>query len=231
MKKLLLLLGFCLMAGVALAQKLNSPNGNLQLNFFIQDGGIPTYELSYKGKLIINPSKLGLESFGDKPSYYDNFVINDIQNLSFDETWQPVWGETKDIRNHYNEMQITLMQNETERIMVLRFRLFDDGLGFRYEFPEQKKISYFAIKEELTQFAMTGDHIAWWIPGDYDTQEYDYTKSRLSEIRNLQESARTDNLSQTGFSNTGVQTSLQLKTSDGIYINLHEAALINYACI
>lgn len=231
MKKLLFLLSFCLIAGIALSQELKSPDGNLIMKFSVQNGGLPTYQLSYKGKPVVKPSKLGLESFGDKPSFYDNFSVIDVKNTTFDETWQPVWGETKDIRNHYNEMQITLSQKETERIMILRFRLFDDGLGFRYEFPEQNKLTYFAVKEELTQFAMTGDHTAWWIPGDYDTQEYDYTKSRLSEIRHLQESARTDNLSQTGFSNTGVQTSLQLKTSDGIYINLHEAALINYACM
>ncbi|NDV79960.1 glycoside hydrolase family 97 protein [Dysgonomonas sp. 511] len=231
MKKLLFLLSFCLIAGIALSQGLNSPDGNLQMKFSVTEKGEPTYELNYKGKKVINPSKLGLESFGDKPSFYDNFSVIDVKNTTFDETWQPVWGETKDIRNHYNEMQITLSQKETERIMILRFRLFGDGLGFRYEFPEQKKLTYFAVKEELTQFAMTDDHTAWWIPGDYDTQEYDYTKSQLSEIRHLQESARTDNLSQTGFSNTGVQTSLQMKTSDGIYINLHEAALINYACM
>lgn len=231
MKKILLLLGFCLIAGIALSQELKSPDGNLTMKFSIQNGGLPTYELQYKGKTVIKPSKLGLESFGDKPSFYDNFSVVNVNNTTIDETWQPVWGETKDIRNHYNEMAITLRQKETGRIMILRFRLFDDGLGFRYEFPQQKSLTYFAVKEELTQFAMTGDHTAWWIPGDYDTQEYDYTKSRLSEIRHLQESARTDNLSQTGFSNTGVQTSLQLKTSDGIYINLHEAALINYACM
>ena len=128
-------------------------------------------------------------------------------------------------------MAVTLTQKETERIMVLKFRLFDDGLGFRYEFPQQNKLTYFAIKEELTQFAMTGDHTAYWIPGDYDTQEYDYNVSKLSEIRGINQQGRSSNLSQTGFSDTGVQTSLQLKTSDGIYINLHEAALINYACM
>lgn len=231
MKKILSLLSFYLIAVTAIAQTFKSPSGNFEMKFSITEKGEPTYELNYKGKKVINPSKLGLESFGDKPSFYDNFSVVNVNNASFDETWQPVWGESKDIRNHYNEMIVSLTQKDTERIMILRFRLFDDGLGFRYEFPEQKKLTYFAVKEELTQFAMTDDHTAWWIPGDYDTQEYDYTKSQLSEIRHLQESARTDNLSQTGFSNTGVQTSLQLKTSDGIYINLHEAALINYACM
>lgn len=231
MKKLLVLLSFCLIVTVGMSQELKSPSGNLIMKFSLQDGGIPSYELSYKGKKVINLSKLGLESFGDKPSFYDNFTVVNSANSTFDETWQPVWGETKNIRNHYNELEVTLSQKETERIMVLRFRLFDDGLGFRYEFPTQKNLTYFAVKEELTQFAMTGDHTAYWIPGDYDTQEYDYNISKLSEIRNINEKGRQSNLSQTGFSNTGVQTSLQLKTADGIYINLHEAALINYACM
>lgn len=231
MKKLLVLLSFCLIVTVGMSQELKSPSGNLIMKFSLQDGGIPSYELSYKGKKVINLSKLGLESFGDKPSFYDNFTVVNSANSTFDETWQPVWGEAKNIRNHYNELEVTLSQKETERIMVLRFRLFDDGLGFRYEFPTQKNLTYFAVKEELTQFAMTGDHTAYWIPGDYDTQEYDYNISKLSEIRNINEKGRQSNLSQTGFSNTGVQTSLQLKTADGIYINLHEAALINYACM
>lgn len=231
MKKLLLLLGSCLIAVTVMSQTFRSPSGILEMKFSVTVKGEPTYELSYKGNKVINPSKLGLESFGDKPSFHDKFSVTDIKESTFDETWQPVWGETKDIRNHYNEMAVTLIQKETERIMILRFRLFDDGLGFRYEFPLQKKLTYFAIKEELTQFAMTGDHTAYWIPGDYDTQEYDYTISKLSEIRGVNEKGRQDNLSQTGFSDTGVQTSLQLKTADGIYINLHEAALINYACM
>lgn len=231
MKKLLLLLGSCLIAVTVMSQTFRSPSGILEMKFSVTVKGEPTYELSYKGNKVINPSKLGLESFGDKPSFHDKFSVTDIKESTFDETWQPVWGETKDIRNHYNEMAVTLIQKETERIMILRFRLFDDGLGFRYEFPLQKKLTYFAIKEELTQFAMTGDHTAYWIPGDYDTQEYDYTISKLSEIRGVNEKGRQENLSQTGFSDTGVQTSLQLKTADGIYINLHEAALINYACM
>lgn len=231
MKKLFTMLFLCLLSGVMLAQELKSPNGSLRMTFTVQDGGFPSYTLSYKGKTVINPSRLGLESFGDKPSFYDNFSITNVANTSVDETWQPVWGENKNIRNHYNEMAVTLTQKETERIMVLKFRLFDDGLGFRYEFPLQDKLTYFAVKEELTQFAMTGDHTAYWIPGDYDTQEYDYNISKLSEIKDINEKGRQENLSQTGFSNTGVQTSLQLKTDDGIYINLHEAALINYACM
>ncbi len=163
---------------------------------------------------------------------YDGFNVAEVQYSSFDEIWEPVWGgETKEIRNRYNEMAVTLNQKDTDRDMVIRFRLFDDGLGFRYEFPQQKNLVYFVVKEELTQFAMTGDHTAYWIPGDYDTQEYDYNISKLSEIRGLNEGGRQENLSQTGFSDTGVQTALQMKTAEGIYINLHEAALINYGAM
>ncbi len=155
----------------------------------------------------------------------------DVAYSTIDETWQPVWGDEKEIRNHCNEMLVTLNQQATNRFMLIRFRLFNDGLGFRYEFKEQEKLSYFVIKEECTQFALTGDHTAWWIPGDYDTQEYDYTTSRLSEIRNLMEEAISPNASQTPFSPTGVQTALMMKSDDGLYINLHEAALINYPCM
>lgn len=167
----------------------------------------------------------------DKKSLLNDFVIVNTKTTTFNETWKPVWGEVKTIRNHYNEMAVTLNQKETNRNIIIRFRLFNDGLGFRYEFPEQTNLVYFIIKEERTQFAMTGDHIAFWMPGDYDTQEYDYTTSRLSEIRGLQETSRTPNLSQTPFSSTGVQTSLMLKTDDGLYINIHEAALVNYSCM
>jgi len=157
-------------------------------------------------------------------------LINEVRN-TFDETWKTVWGEETEIRNHYNELALTLKQNETERQVVIRFRLFNDGLGFRYEFPEQKNLTYFVVKEERTEFAMTGDHTAFWIPGDYDTQEYDFTESKLTEIRKLFRGAVSENASQKQFSDTGVQTSLMLKTSDGIYINIHEAALINYSCM
>ena len=228
------------------AEEVSSPSGVVKLEFSLSSKGEPTYQVWYKNKELIKPSKLGLElitsgnvEYGaeinrDKDpqtSLYDGFSLSDIQNSSFDETWEPVWGETKTIRNHYNELAVTLTQKATDRIMLVRFRVFDDGVGFRYEFPEQKELVYFVVKEELTQFAMTGDHTAFWIPGDYDTQEYDYHTSKLSEIRGINQSGRQDNLSQTGFSDTGVQTSLQLKTADNIYINLHEAALINYGAM
>ena len=212
------------------AEQLVSPNGQLRLNFSVNAQGEPVYELYYKDKVVIKPSKLGLE-LKDDPGLMNGFTLAGVQTSTFDKTWQPVWGEEKEIRNHYNEMAVTLNQQAQGRHIVLRFRLFDDGLGFRYEFPLQKNLNYFVIKEEHTQFAMAGDHTAFWIPGDYDTQEYDYTESRLSEIRGLMPGAITDNASQTQFSPTGVQTALQMKTADGLYINLHEAALVDYSCM
>jgi hypothetical protein len=224
----LILFAFC---SIAQAQQLKSPEGKFVMEFSLQNDGTPTYNLKYKNKEVVKTSKLGLELKDDKKSLLNDFTVVDTKTSTFDETWKPVWGEVDNIRNHYNELAVTLNQKGTERQIVIRFRLFDDGLGFRYEFPTQKNLTYFVIKEERTQFAMTGDHTAFWIPGDYDTQEYDYTKSKLSEIRGLSEKAYTANVSQKNFSPTGVQTSLMLKTNDGIYINLHEAALVNYSCM
>ncbi|MDR2475741.1 MAG: glycoside hydrolase family 97 protein [Bacteroidales bacterium] len=251
LNKIALVLG-CLffMAENMNAQQVKSPNGNLQLNFSVQSGGFPSYSLSYKGLEVIKPSRLGLELVGENQyvrfgeamdfanskevpsvSLYDKFILTDTRTATFDETWTPVWGEEKEIRNHYNELLVTLQQEGSGRAILVRFRLFDDGLGFRYEFPQQKSLTYFVIKEERTQFAMSGDHTAFWIAGDYDTQEYDYTTSKLSEIRKLIKNAITPNASQTPFSPVGVQTALLMKTADGLYINLHEAALINYSCM
>ncbi|WP_426094264.1 glycoside hydrolase family 97 protein [Flavobacterium sp. DSR2-3-3] len=215
----------------AKSQQLKSPNGKFVMEFILLNDGTPSYSLNYKGKAVIKQSKLGLELKNDKKSLLNDFIVIDTKTATFDENWKPVWGEVAFIRNHYNELAVTLNQKETERQIVIRFRLFDDGLGFHYEFPSQKNLTYFIIKEERTQFAMTGDHTAFWIPGDYDTQEYDYTTSKLSEIRGLSEKATTTNVSQKSFSTTGVQTSLMLKTADNLYINLHEAALINYSCM
>ncbi|MFV8371602.1 glycoside hydrolase family 97 protein [Flavobacterium sp. LB2P74] len=215
----------------AKSQQLKSPNGKFVMEFSLQNDGTPSYSLNYKNKAVVKPSKLGLELKNDKKSLLNDFTVIDTKTATFDENWKPVWGEVASVRNHYNELAVTLNQKETDRKIVIRFRLFDDGLGFRYEFPAQKNLTYFVIKEERTQFAMTGDHTAFWIPGDYDTQEYDYTTSKLSEIRGLSEKATTANVSQKSFSTTGVQTSLMLKTADGLYINLHEAALINYSCM
>ncbi|QOG02791.1 glycoside hydrolase family 97 protein [Flavobacterium sp. MDT1-60] len=224
----LVLLAFC---SIAKAQQLKSPEGKFVMEFSLQNDGTPTYSLKYKNKDVVKTSKLGLELKDDKKSLLNDFTVVDTKTTTFDESWKPVWGEVDNIRNHYNELAVTLNQKGTDRQIVIRFRLFEDGLGFRYEFPTQKNLTYFIIKEERTQFAMAGDHTAFWIPGDYDTQEYDYTKSKLSEIRGLSQKAYTANVSQKNFSPTGVQTSLMLKTNDGIYINLHEAALINYSCM
>ncbi|WP_417556746.1 glycoside hydrolase family 97 protein [Mesoflavibacter zeaxanthinifaciens] len=229
LKPLIILL--CLSVSVVTAQQLTSPNGELTMQFSLQEDGTPTYKLQYKNQEVIKESRLGFHLKNDKKSLLDDFEVTDTSTSTFKDTWQPVWGEVKEITNHYNQLKVTLTQNETNRIMVVNFRLFDDGLGFRYEFPTQKNLVYFTIKEERTQFAMTGDHTAFWIPGDYDTQEYDYTKSKLSEIRGLFDKAVTGNASQEQFSKTGVQTALMMKTDKGLYINLHEAALINYSCL
>lgn len=211
------------------ADVVTSPNGIVSIDFQLKNG-IPTYKVDYKGKPVIKESRLGLE-LRDGKNLMDGFEQLNATTSTFDETWQPVWGEVKEIRNHYNELLAELKQPSTNRYMNIRFRVYDDGVGFRYEFPQQKNLVYFVIKEEHSQFAMTGDHTAWWIPGDYDTQEYDYTESKLSEIRSLLSNAVTSNASQTVFSPTGVQTSLQMKTDEGLYINLHEAALVNYSCM
>jgi len=253
LKKIICITGICMAIMSAIkARELKSPDGNLTMIFSIQDGGFPAYELTYKDKQVIKPSRLGfeliseadsrtfydfspegtvIENRDEKTNLYSGFQVNAATTVSFDETWQPVWGEESEIRNRYNELAVTLEQKQNNRQMIIRFRLFDDGLGFRYEFPEQKNLIYFVIKEERSQFAMTGDHTAFWIPGDYDTQEYDYTTSKLSEIRELMQHAITPNCSQMPFSQTGVQTALMMKTNEGLYINIHEAALINYACM
>lgn len=220
----------------ALAQTVKSPNGTVAVKFYLSDGGTPTYEMSYKNKEVVKPSHLGLELAKDKHAskgmeetdLMNGFSIADTKTSSFDETWKPVWGETATIRNNYNEMAVTLNQASSNRNIVIRFRVYDYGMGLRYEFPQQKSLNYFIIKEEHTQFAMTGDHTAWWLPGDYDTQEYETVESKLSEIRGKMKAAITPNSSQTPFSDTGVQTALQMKSADGLYINIHEAACVNY---
>ena len=252
-EKLMIAVLACIPLASNAQEKLMSPDGNLSMTFSLNGEGTPIYELSYKNKEVIKPSKLGLELVTEDPNQqtsfewsaerksqkeldrkadlYSGFIVKNIQTSTFDETWAPVWGEEDSIRNHYNEMAVTLEQPKNDRLIIIRFRLFDDGLGFRYEFPQQPNLNHFVILEERSQFAMTGDHTAFWIPGDYDTQEYDYTTSRLSEIRGKMDKAITANSSQTPFSPTGVQTSLLMRTDDGLYINLHEAALIDYACM
>ncbi len=229
MRRLQILLVCLLTAAGLKAAELKSPNGNLVLQADVKDG-CPVYRLDYKNRPVIKESRLGLEVKNEK-DLRSGFRIAEVHTSAFDETWQPVWGEVKDIRNHYNELALTLEQEETGRTMIIRFRLYDDGVGFRYEFPQQPNLNYFVIKEEHTQFAMAGDHKAFWIPGDYDTQEYSTVTSKLSEIRGKMEAAITPNSSQTPFSPTGVQTSLMMKSDDGLYINIHEAALVDYACM
>ena len=219
------------------AQQVKSPNGNVVVNFSLQDG-VPTYEMSYKNKVVVKPSHLGLELAKDKhaskgmdeTSLMSGFREAGSHLSTFDETWKPVWGQYASIRNHYNELEVRLNQTSTDRNIIIRFRVYDEGMGLRYEFPQQKNLNYFVIKEEHTQFAMTGDHTAWWLPGDYDTQEQETQESKLSEIRSrFHDAVNWSNSSVAVFSPTGVQTSLQMKTADGLYINIHEAACIDYA--
>lgn len=215
------------LAGRVHASEVTSPNGEMKLTFTLRDSK-PYYSVSFRGKPVIKLSRLGYE-LHNAENLLEGFTQTGEKTSTFDETWTPVWGENKTIRNHYKELLVGLIQEKTGRVMNLRFRVYDEGVGLRYEFPQEgSKLNYFVVKEECTEFALTGDHIAWWIPGDYDTQEYEYSRSRLSEIRPLFKKKVTDNASQTSFSETGVQTSLQLKTDDGLYINLHEAALVNY---
>ncbi|MBQ7311885.1 MAG: glycoside hydrolase family 97 protein [Alistipes sp.] len=249
MRKIFLtLLAAVAVMSISAKETLTSPDGNLVLTFEIGKDGAPTYSLDYKGKAVVLPSGMGLElrgqdrqiSFGEEitksehgksVSLYNNFRQTGVTRSDSDTTWTPVWGEVATIRDNYKQMVVSLEQKERKYKMDIVFRLYNEGLGFRYVFPAQTELTYFVIKEEKTEFAMTGDHIAWWIPGDYDTQEYEYHRSRLSEIRGLMQQAITPNSSQTPFSATGVQTSLQMKTDDGLYINLHEAALVDYSCM
>jgi len=222
----------------ATAATVKSPNGNIVLSFSVDQQGRPLYSMTYKGKAVVNPSHLGLELAKDKHAskglketdLMDGFQIKGEATSEFDETWQPVWGETRDIRNHYNEYVATLSQPSSQREIIIRFRVYDDGIGFRYEFPQQKELNYFLIQEERSEFAMAGDHTAWWLPGDYDTQEQETQETKLSEIRGrMQEAVNWGNSSVAVFSPTGVQTSLQMKSQDGLYINIHEAACADYA--
>ena len=237
MNKITVLLCALLMPLMASAQEVKSPNGQVAVKFYLESGR-PTYEMSYKNRAVVKPSHLGLELAKDKhaskgmreTSLMDGFEIKDTKTSTFDETWKPVWGEVASIRNHYNELAVTLDQPATKREMIIRFRVYDEGMGLRYEFPQQDSLVYFVIKDEHTQFAMTGDHTAWWLPGDYDTQEQETQESKLSEIRSrFHDAVNWSNSSVAVFSPTGVQTALQLKTKDGLYLNIHEAACVDYA--
>ncbi len=231
--------------------KLNSPDGNLEMGFYLGESGEPEYSLNHKGTAVVLPSHLGFDLRGtlstdriiidgdevteedSRPSYSfsRDFEIVDVMTDTFDEVWEPIWGEESQIRNHYNELLVCLRQKDSDKLMNIRFRLYDDGLGFRYEFPDNQPLTYFVIKEELTEFAMAEDYFAWWIPGDYDTQEYEYGECCLSEIREHFSDNYRRNDSQTFFSTSGVQTSLQMRSDSGLYVNIHEAALVDYPCM
>lgn len=249
MKRILLSAALICVALGAMAQKVTSPDGKMELSFAL-DNGRPTYTFRVDGKMVVAPSHLGYQlkkengekstDFDWKPSratdkeasrkadFFSDFTLEKFENNSFDETWKPVWGEESSIRNHYNELFVQLKQTKNNRFLNIRFRLFDDGLGFRYEFPDQKNLTYFVVAEELTEFAMTGNHTAWWVAGDYDTQEYNYQTTKLSEIRGRMKRAITENASSTPIGPTTVQTALQMRTDDGLYLNLHEAACTDY---
>lgn len=212
------------------AESISSPSGNITLKFTLSEQGMPTYQIEYKGIQVIKPSTLGFKIKEGK-SLFNHFRLKKSSTSTYDEIWKPVWGESSIIRNHYNELLVELEKTSDACFINIRFRVYDDGVGFRYEFPSQPNLSYFVIKEECTQFAMSGDHTAWWIPGDYDTQEFDYTESKLSEIRGLLSKMIESKLSHSIISSTSVQTSLQMKSDDGLYINLHEAALVDYSCM
>ena len=251
-RSLLILLAIACMPLGMNAQEVKSPDGNVVVNFSLDPNGCPTYSLSYKGKVVCKPSKLGLTLAKDKHAnagihetdLREGFAVVDTQISTFDETWTPVWGQYKQVRNHYNEMAVSLHQASADRTMIIRFRVYDEGMGLRYEFPQQKNLNYFIIKQENTQFALAGDHMAWWLAGDYDTQEHPGQTSRLSEVRARMDMCLnpapgrvpdgmcdpvTGNSSTSLVSPTGVQTSLQMKSDDGLYINIHEAACVDYS--
>lgn len=227
-RTVLLILSVCLFGFNAFAQDIQSPDGRLSVSFALTGDGEPTYQLSFAGKSVIKKSTLGIE-LKDLPAFTKGFTIAKADTSETDDTWEPVWGETKQIRNHYKELAVTLQQaSVNNRRMIIRFRLFDDGLGFRYEFPEQNGLKYFIVSDEKTEFNLTGDHKAFWIPGDYDSNEYAYSTTKLSEIDATKGKAVQEIAFKTPIAANAVQTPLMMKTSDGLYINIHEAALINY---
>ena len=230
MMKYFIAICFTFITFLVKAESISSPSGNITLKFTLSEQGMPTYQIEYKGIQVIKPSTLGFKIKEGK-SLFNHFRLKKSSTSTYDEIWKPVWGESSIIRNHYNELLVELEKTSDACFINIRFRVYDDGVGFRYEFPSQPNLSYFVIKEECTQFAMSGDHTAWWIPGDYDTQEFDYTESKLSEIRGLLSKMIESKLSHSIISSTSVQTSLQMKSDDGLYINLHEAALVDYSCM
>ena len=226
MKKILsialLLFVFCISA-----QSIQSPSKQILLDFGLAENGRPTYSVTFKNKTVILQSALGIY-LKDGSNLATNFSSEGIKNITFNENWKPVLGEQASIINHYNEMKVALSQAGTNRKMNIIFKVYDEGVAFRYEFPKQKDLNYFIIKEEKTEFNLAGNHKTFWIPGDYDSQEYPYEETKLSEIN-------TDNVNlnngiglKTIFSKYAVQSPLMMKSEDGIYINIFEAAVVNY---
>lgn len=228
MKKLLLAFTLIISATITFAQSINSPNGNFKLTFSLSASAEPTYQLTYKNKSVVKPSKLGIE-LKDQDSFTKGFTVSKVDTTSVNTTWEPVWGEVKQIRNQYRELIVTLTQKGTkERTLQIRFRLFNDGLGFRYEFPRQPNLEHFIVSNEVTQFTMTGDHKAFWIPGDFDTNEYTYSTTVLTKADASARIGSSDEISTRRPIPGAVQTPLMMKTTDGLYMNIHEAALVNY---
>lgn len=216
------------MAGAVHAQTVTSPDGQLQLTFALDASGKPQYSIQYKKQAVLNPSHLGVATV-DVPSFVDGFTIAQTDTRTEDTTWTPVMGEEKSIRNHYRELLVTLAQPAYQnRYIRIRFRVYNDGVGFRYEFPQQPGLNYFIIREEKTEFNLATDATAFWQPGDYDTNEYPYTTSRVSEIPVKQKAATIQITAQQPIATPAIQTPVMMKSTTGLYINIHEAALINY---
>ena len=224
-----LLLMTALLPSGAGAQQMSSPSGELSLNVECT-GGMLSYALTYKGLPVITPSRLGLT--GDEADLTSGFSVVSVSRDTVDRSWTPVWGEYASVRDYFHEMALTLEQDGSGRKMTVRFRLFDDGLGFRYEVPEQDGVNYVSLRDELTEFNLTGDHLAFCIPGDYDTNEFAYTTSRISDLEEeIEKRLYLKTYETRAEGGLSVQTPLMLKTDDGLYINIHEAALVHYAAM
>ena len=214
--------------GVALqasAVGITSPSGDIVLNVDVDASGVPIYSVDYKGKNLVSDSRLGLTA--DETSFADGFRIESVDTVTVDRSWEPVWGEYSTVRDHFKELAVNLKADNPERALTLRFRVFDDGLGFRYELPVQKGPNYLTLRGENTQFNYTDDHKLYCIPGDYDTDEYLFSETTFSGLPEALNSYRRHSEAQRTGGNT-IQTPMLLKTGDGVYVNMHEAALDGY---
>lgn len=227
---LILLTSFLIACNMNPQTKVSSPDGKLSVDFSLSENGQPNYKVSYEGKEIINPSRLGFE-FKNHPPFKDGLRIQNTKSKSVDNTWQPVWGEQKEVRNYYNELLISLKETDSpNRLVHLRFRVYNDGVGFRYEIPAQQNMadSVFIMNEQ-TEFALTGDHQTWWIPADYDSYEYNYTQSKVTEVDASEFKSQNERVDRQINNFHAVNTPVTMKTSDGLYLSFHEADLTNYA--